>query len=146
MKGVVNYQVLNQDAVEPLYKTKNAAGADISAAEAAILKPGERRLISTGLALEIPPSYECQIRPRSGLALNHGITVLNAPGTVDSDYRGEIKVLLVNLGTEAFEVRKGDRIAQLIFASVPRPEFKKCASLTSTGRGTGGYGSTGKSG
>jgi dUTP pyrophosphatase len=118
---------------------------DLSAALEApvVLLPGERRLIPTGYAVAIPPGFEGQVRPRSGLALRHGVTVLNAPGTVDSDYRGELQVLLVNHGTEAFVVKRGDRIAQLVICPVAEAELAEVEALEATSRGAGGYGSTG---
>lgn len=129
----------------PAYATAGAAGADLHAAvsEPLELAPGERRAVPTGLVLEIPPGYEAQVRPRSGLALRHGVTVANAPGTVDSDYRGEVKVLLVNLGAEPFTVARGDRIAQLVVAPVTRAEFTESTALSGSRRGSGGFGSTG---
>ncbi len=129
----------------PAYATAGAAGADLHAAvsEPLVLAPGERRAVPTGLVLEIPPGYEAQVRPRSGLALRHGVTVANAPGTVDSDYRGEVRVLLVNLGAEPFTVTRGDRIAQLVVAPVTRAEFAEAVELSGSRRGAGGFGSTG---
>jgi dUTP pyrophosphatase len=129
----------------PSYKTKGAAGADLMAAieNPVTLCPGERRLFPSGLVMSIPPGYEIQIRPRSGLALKHGVTVLNTPGTVDSDYRGEIKVLLVNLGQEEFTVYPGNRIAQIVVAPVTRATFGVVRDLDSSDRGEGGFGSTG---
>lgn len=129
----------------PAYASAGAAGADLYAAESAVvLGPGERVAVATGLELELPPGYEAQVRPRSGLALRHGITVVNAPGTVDSDYRGELKVLLVNLGSEAVTIRRGDRIAQLVVAPVTRVSFAEVDALASSPRGSGGFGSTGR--
>ena len=131
----------------PAYQTAGAAGLDLSAAlaEAAVMliAPGGRALVPTGLVLQIPPGYEGQVRPRSGLALKHGVTVLNAPGTIDSDYRGEVSVLLVNHGAEPFEIKRGMRIAQLVVAPVTRAVLTPAAGLDETARGTGGYGSTG---
>jgi len=131
----------------PFYATKGAAGADIFADidKEEILKPGERKAISSGLKIEIPEGYEAQIRPRSGLALKYGITLLNTPGTIDSDYRGEIKVIMINLGTEEFIIRQGDRIAQMIIAPVTKADFKLELNLNNTERGEGGFGSTGLS-
>ena len=133
-------------ATIPSYQTSGAAGADICAfiAEPAVLHPGERKLIGTGISVEIPDGYEIQVRPRSGLALKYGLTVLNAPGTIDSDYRGEIGIVLVNLGSEAVTVSSGDRIAQLVVAAVERCRFIEASALSETDRGAGGYGSTGK--
>lgn len=138
-------RVAGSDVSEPAYQTEGSAGADLSAALAGpvTIEPGHRALVPTGFSLAIPRGFEGQIRPRSGLALRHGVTVLNAPGTVDSDYRGEVKVLLVNLGHEAFVVRPGDRIAQLIVAPVVRARFEVVEQLDDTDRGAGGYGSTG---
>ena len=135
---------LNSNAVIPIYQTKEAAGFDLHSIEDVILKIGERKLISTGLAFEIEYGYEVQIRPRSGLAFKYGITVLNTPGTIDSDYRGEIKVLLINLGEKDFEIKKGDRIAQAIVTPVIQAEIVEVESLSETDRGSGGFGSTGK--
>jgi dUTP pyrophosphatase len=108
-----------------------------------VLKPGMRALVPTGLRLEIPPGLEGQVRPRSGLALTHGITILNSPGTVDSDYRGEVKIILINLGESDFRVRHGDRIAQIVFSPVSRVSFRRRDAMPSTPRGGGGFGSTG---
>jgi dUTP pyrophosphatase len=134
------------DAISlPSYASPGSAGADIRAhLEAPLtLAAGERALVPTGLHLQIPPGLEAQVRPRSGLAVKSGITVLNAPGTIDSDYRGEIKVLLVNLGSESATIQPGDRIAQLVFASVVTVQFDRVPALEQTGRGSGGFGSTG---
>lgn len=130
----------------PAYQTEGAAGMDLSAAvaEPLTLQPGERRLVSTGLAIELPPGFEGQVRPRSGLALRSGIGIVNSPGTVDSDYRGEIGVVLVNHGAEPFVLRPGDRIAQLVICPVARAQVELVTELGETGRGTGGYGSTGR--
>ncbi len=129
----------------PEYQTGGAAGVDLRAAIEAstTIAPGERALIPTGLRMAIPMGFEGQVRPRSGLAAKHGITVLNSPGTVDSDYRGEVKVLLINLGQEAFTVAPLDRIAQIVFAQVTIAKLEWAASLSGTARGAGGYGSTG---
>jgi dUTP pyrophosphatase len=130
----------------PQYQTSLSAGADIRAnlSTAIILQPLQRQLIPTGLQIELPQGYEAQVRPRSGLALNHGITILNSPGTIDADYRGEIKVLLVNLSSEAFTIQHGDRIAQLVIAKHEQAVWQAVTELSTTERGTGGYGSTGK--
>ncbi|MBM3534713.1 MAG: dUTP diphosphatase [Alphaproteobacteria bacterium] len=132
----------------PAYATQGAAGLDLLAAidQPVEIASGHRMLIPTGLAIELPEGYEAQIRPRSGLALKHGITVLNAPGTVDSDYRGEVSVLLVNLGDRPFRLTRGERIAQLVVAPVTRIAWQEQASLSETARGAGGYGSTGRGG
>lgn len=130
----------------PQYQTELSAGMDIPAyiESSVTLQPGDRTLIPTGLFLEIPPGYEMQIRPRSGLALKHGVTVLNSPGTVDADYRGEIKVLLINHGQEPFVISKGDRIAQMILAKHEVISWEATSQLNTTERGDGGYGSSGK--
>ena len=139
------FSVLKNGASLPEYQTEGAAGADLRACltEPVTLAPMERRLIPTGLFVELPKNYELQVRPRSGLALKYGITVLNAPGTVDSDYRGELSVLLINLGSEPFTVRHGDRIAQAVIASAVQVDFIRADRLSETGRGADGYGSTG---
>ena len=133
----------------PDYESANAAGVDLIAAvpenAPVVLAPGERAAIPTGLQLAIPHGYEGQVRPRSGLALKHAVTVLNAPGTIDADYRGEVKVLLVNLGSEPFKVTRGMRVAQLVFAPVERVTLEQVQSLEATERGEGGFGSTGLS-
>lgn len=128
----------------PAYATAGAAGMDVVAAEALTLKPGARHAVATGFAIAIPPGYEVQVRPRSGLALKHGVTCLNTPGTIDSDYRGEVKVILANLGDEAFVIARGDRIAQLVPAPVQRAVIDTVAELDETARGAGGFGSTGR--
>ena len=131
----------------PKYETVLAAGADLRAALPAgtpmILKAGERALVPTGMAIALPAGYEAQIRPRSGLAYKHGITCLNTPGTIDADYRGEVKVLLINHGTEAFTINRGERIAQMVIAPITQPEFERVTELSDTARGEGGFGSTG---
>jgi len=128
----------------PSYASDGAAGLDVVAAEDVTLAPGARHAVATGFAVAIPHGYEVQVRPRSGLALKHGITCLNTPGTIDSDYRGEVKVILANLGGEPFEVRRGERIAQLVPAPVLRAAFREMDDLDSTSRGAGGFGSTGR--
>jgi len=128
----------------PSYASDGAAGLDVVAAEDLTLAPGERHAVATGFALAIPAGFEVQVRPRSGLALRHGITCLNTPGTIDSDYRGEVKVILANLGSEPFEVRRGERIAQLVPAPVLRAAFAEVNELGETERGAGGFGSTGR--
>jgi dUTP pyrophosphatase len=129
----------------PAYMSEGAAGADVVAAvsEDLVFAPGSRVLVPTGFALEIPPGYEVQVRPRSGLAFNHGVTVLNAPGTIDSDYRGHVQVLLVNLGERPYRLRRGERIAQLVVAPVVQAAFREVATLAESARGAGGFGSTG---
>ena len=130
----------------PAYATAGAAGIDLAAAvdEPLTLNPENRALVPTGIAIALPEGYEGQIRPRSGLALKHGLTVLNSPGTIDCDYRGEVQVILANLGTEPVTIRRGDRIAQLVVAPVTRIEIRRAAQLPETGRGAGGFGSTGR--
>ncbi len=127
----------------PTQATAGSAGFDIASAESGVLLPGERRLYATGFAVAIPPGYEIQIRPRSGLALKFGVTLPNTPATIDSDYRGELKVALVNLGQTAFEVTRGMRIAQLVVGRVEPAEFRTVEKLPATERGAGGFGSTG---
>lgn len=147
MKVEVRVEVLPHGLGLPLptYATPGAAGADVCAAVEGdvVLAPGGRAAIPTGLKVAVPEGYELQVRPRSGLALAHGVTVANAPGTVDSDFRGEVKVVLVNLGSEPFTVRRGDRIAQLVLAPVVRASFAPVPALSATQRGDGGFGSTG---
>ena len=128
----------------PAYASRGAAGMDVVAAEELILHPGQRHAVATGFAIAIPAGHEVQVRPRSGLALKHGITCPNTPGTIDEDYRGEVKIILANLGSEPFEIRRGERIAQLVPAVVTRAEFDEVASLDDTDRGHGGFGSTGR--
>lgn len=128
----------------PKYASEDAVGLDVSAAEELTLRPGERHAVATGFAIEIPRGFEVQVRPRSGLAIKNGITCLNTPGTIDSDYRGEVKVILVNLGQEPFEIRRGERIAQLVPAPVLRADFVEVGELAETARGSGGFGSTGR--
>lgn len=149
MGNNVKVKVLFKDnckPVPPSYSTFGAAGADIRACITApvVIKPGERALIPTGLLFEIPEGYEIQVRPRSGLALKHGITCLNSPGTIDSDYRGEIGVILINTGKEDFTVENNDRIAQIVLSPVIRADFVTTEILSETERGSGGFGSTGK--
>lgn len=128
----------------PAYATDGAAGLDVVAAEDLTLAPGQRHAVATGFAIAIPDGYEVQVRPRSGLALKHGITCLNTPGTIDQDYRGEVKIILANLGSEPFEVRRGERIAQLVPAPVLKAEFREVDALSETSRGAAGFGSTGR--
>jgi dUTP pyrophosphatase len=133
----------------PAYQSAGAAGLDLLAAlppsSKIVLEPGARELVPTGIAISLPLGYEAQVRPRSGLALRHGVTVLNAPGTIDADYRGEIKVVLINHGREAYEIARGARIAQIVFARVERAEWQD-GDLDETARGSGGFGSTGLDG
>jgi dUTP pyrophosphatase len=128
----------------PAYASDHAAGMDVVAAESLVLAPGARHAVATGFAIAVPQGYEVQVRPRSGLALKHGITCLNTPGTIDSDYRGEVKVILANLGDTPFEVGRGERIAQLVPAPVQRAAFREVERLDETGRGAAGFGSTGR--
>lgn len=130
----------------PFYATSHAAGADLRAAiaEDVVIEAGDKALIKTGFAMALPDNFEAQIRPRSGLALKHGITVLNSPGTIDADYRGEIGVILINHGKEAFRVQRGDRIAQMIIAPFVQAQFEPVETLDETARGEGGFGSSGK--
>ncbi|HEV2596038.1 MAG TPA: dUTP diphosphatase [Sphingomicrobium sp.] len=128
---------------KPSYATDGAAGLDVVAAEDVTIAPGGRHAVATGFAIAIPTGYEVQVRPRSGLALKHGITCLNTPGTIDEDYRGEVKVILANLGAEPFAVRRGERIAQLVPAPVLKAGFREVDRLGDTSRGSGGFGSTG---
>lgn len=134
-----------EDLPLPRYMTEHAAGMDIFAAvdEDAVLLPGERRLIPTGIAVALPPGYEAQIRPRSGLAVEAGVTLLNSPGTIDADYRGEIKILIINHGAHPFVVTRGDRIAQMVIQEVCRASWNPTRDLEMTGRGEGGFGHTG---
>lgn len=127
----------------PAYASAGAAGMDVVSAEDVTLAPGARHAVATGFAMAIPEGYEVQVRPRSGLALKHGVTCLNTPGTIDSDYRGEVKVILANLGDQPFVIARGDRIAQLVPAPVQRARFAEVGSLDETVRGAGGFGSTG---
>jgi dUTP pyrophosphatase len=132
-----------QDLPLPAYETAGAAGMDLRAAEPMVLKPGARCLLPTGIAIALPQGFEAQVRPRSGLAVKHGVTVLNAPGTIDCDYRGEVKVPLINLGQEDFQILRGDRIAQMVIAPVTRIAWAEASSLAETARGAGGFGSSG---
>jgi len=128
----------------PSYGTAGSAGLDLRADAPVTLRPGQRALVPTGLAMAVPPGYEAQVRPRSGLALRNGVTCLNSPGTIDSDYRGEVCVILVNLGQEEVALARGERIAQLVVAPVSRAEVAEVAELPATGRGAGGFGHTGR--
>jgi len=134
-----------EDIPLPVYESQGSSGMDIRAAvkESVLLKPGEIKLISTGLAVSVPPGYEAQIRPRSGLALHHGIGMVNSPGTIDSDYRGEIGIIMINWGTEPFAIKSGDRIAQMVFSRVYRADLVEVNDLDVTSRGHGGFGHTG---
>jgi dUTP pyrophosphatase len=134
---------LRPGAVLPVYMSDGAAGLDLAAAEPVVLVPGGRALVPTGLAIAVPPGFEAQVRPRSGLAARHGVTCLNSPGTVDPDYRGEVQVLLVNHGAEPFAIERGMRIAQMVIAPVARATVVEVEELPATERGAGGFGSTG---
>lgn len=138
-------RVTAEEGFLPVYHSQGASGADLSAciAEPITLGPGQRALVPTGVSIEIPPGFEGQVRPRSGLAARNGVTTLNTPGTIDADYRGEIKVVVINLGQEPFTVRRGDRIAQLVIAPVVRADFRAVDALGETDRSAGGFGSTG---
>lgn len=133
----------NQDLALPAYETSGAAGMDLRAAEAVTLKPGARHLVATGLSIALPQGFEAQVRPRSGLAVKHGVTVLNSPGTIDCDYRGEVKVPLINHGQDDFVIARGDRIAQMVIAPVTRIGWSEVEVLEETARGAGGFGSSG---
>ncbi len=145
MSGQIKFTKLHPDAMPPMYQTDQSVGADLTSIENVDIEPGQFRLVKTGIAVELPRATEMQIRPRSGLALKHGVTVLNAPGTIDSDYRGEVGVLLINHGTTTFKVSKGDRIAQAVLAKAILVNYKAVKELSSTDRGAGGFGSTGRS-
>lgn len=136
----------NEDIPQPVYMSKHAAGVDISAAvtKKLTIKPGKIELVPTGLQIALPNNYEAQIRPRSGLALKHGIGILNSPGTIDADYRGEIGIILINLGKKPFVINRGDRIAQMVISRITRAEFKLTSALSKTKRNDGGFGHTGK--
>lgn len=134
----------NQDLPLPAYETEGAAGMDLRAAEAVTLKPGMRHLVPTGLSIALPQGFEAQVRPRSGLAVKYGVTVLNSPGTIDCDYRGEVKVPLINHGQDDFVIARGDRIAQMVIASVTRADWLEVSLLGETKRGAGGFGSSGR--
>ncbi len=147
MSDTVNVKIVNRSGLPlPEYKTAESAGMDLSSAEqeSITLKPLERKLVKTGLFIELPKGLEAQVRPRSGMAYKHGISVLNSPGTIDSDYRGEIGVIAVNLSNEEYTIEKGERIAQLVIAKHERAEWVSVETLEESGRGEGGFGSTGK--
>ncbi|ESA35975.1 deoxyuridine 5 -triphosphate nucleotidohydrolase [Leptolyngbya sp. Heron Island J] len=141
---IIKFKKLSPQAIIPSYAHPGDAGADLVAMDAHTLEPLQRLAIPTGLAVELPQGYELQVRPKSSLALKHGITVLNTPGTVDAGYRGEIKVILINLGQSTFEINPGQRIAQIVIAPVIQAEFMLVDSLGASQRGEGGFGSTGK--
>ena len=147
-KPTIEFKKLDPDAQIPRYMTELAAGLDVHALpqESLTFEPGERCLVPTGLAVAIPPGFEIQVRPRSGLAIKHGIALVNSPGTIDADYRGEIGIILINLGRELFTVNRGDRIAQLVVAPVCQAELLEVAALSATERGAGGFGHTGHQG
>jgi len=147
LNSSLNIQIVRQPGAQlPRYMTEHAAGMDIHAVveETIIIKPGERVLLGTGISVAIPPGYEAQIRPRSGLAIRSGITLLNSPGTIDADYRGEIKIIMINHGRDDFIVKSGDRLAQIIIAPVVRCVWKEKQKLDESQRGSGGFGHTGK--
>lgn len=139
----LGFKRVHPDAVVPAYAHPSDAGMDLRSVEDLVVAPGGRALVHTGLVVNLPPAYEAQVRPRSGLALRHGVTVLNTPGTIDAGYRGEIGVILANFGAVPFSVSKGDRIAQLVVAPVLQPEVFEAFDVDSTDRGSGGFGSTG---
>lgn len=146
MKPLVKFKKLAHFCAGiPQYQSSQASGCDIGASieKEITLKPGERALVPTGLVLDIPEGYEIQVRPRSGLAIKNGIALVNSPGTIDSDYRGELKIIIINLGDKNFEIKKGDRIAQLVLAPVIQAQFIEADELSKTDRGAGGFGSTG---
>jgi dUTP pyrophosphatase len=149
--GVVSFVVRfrrlvsNPDLPLPSRATPHAAGYDVRSTEPEVLlQPGEIRLVSTGLVMELPEGVECQVRPRSGMALKHGVTLPNSPGTIDPDYRGELRIIMQNLGSETVEIARGERIAQLVFARFEAPEIVEVGQLSETERGDGGFGSTGR--
>ena len=140
----VRFKRIHPDAAIPAYAHPSDAGMDVRSVEDLTIAPGGRALVRTGLVMMLPPMYEAQVRPRSGLALKHGVTVLNTPGTIDSGYRGEVGVILANFGDSPFEVRKGDKVAQIVFAPVVQPGVEETEAIDETDRGEGGFGSTGK--
>ena len=139
----LRFKKVHPDAVLPSYAHPSDAGMDVRSVEDVTLAPGKRALVHTGLVMLLPPLYEAQVRPRSGLALKSGVTVLNTPGTIDSGYRGEVGVILINLGETEFQVRKGDKIAQLVIAPVTQPDVAEVFEIDETDRGSSGFGSTG---
>ena len=139
----VLFRKIDADAKLPAYAHPGDAGMDVCSVEEAVIGPGERRLVKTGLVMMLPPDAEAQVRPRSGLALKHGVTVLNTPGTIDAGYRGEVGVILANFGSEPYKVEKGARIAQIVVAPVVRAEIAETTETDETARGAGGFGSTG---
>lgn len=141
---VLKFKRIHPDAVLPAYAHPSDAGMDIRSVEDIVIPAGKRALVHTGLVMLLPPMYEAQVRPRSGLALKSGVTVLNTPGTIDSGYRGEVGVILANFGDADFQVKKGDKIAQVVIAPVTQPEVVETDEIDETDRGAGGFGSTGK--
>ena len=139
----LRFRKVHPDAVLPSYAHPSDAGMDVRSVEDLMIAPGKRALVHTGLVMLLPPKYEAQVRPRSGLALKSGVTVLNTPGTIDSGYRGEVGVILANFGDADFQVKKGDKIAQIVIAPVTQPEIVETTEVDETDRGTGGFGSTG---
>lgn len=140
---VLRFRRIHPDAVLPAYAHPSDAGMDVRSVDDLVIAPGRRALVHTGLVMALPPMYEAQVRPRSGLALKNGITVLNTPGTIDSGYRGEVGVILANFGEEDFVVKKGDKIAQIVIAPVTQPVIEETETVDETDRGAGGFGSTG---
>ncbi len=140
---IIKVKTLSENAKLPVYATSGSAGVDLCSAVSLTIDPGKIALVKTNLSLEMPPNIEAQIRSRSGLAIKNGIFVLNAPGTIDSDYRGDVGVILANFGEKSFDVNIGDRIAQMVFAKVIKPDFSEAAELSATERGAGGFGHTG---
>ncbi|HEY2070110.1 MAG TPA: dUTP diphosphatase [Rhizomicrobium sp.] len=143
MKLAIRRLAHAQDLPLPAYATEGSAGLDLLAAEEIRLEPGARAAVACGIAIALPPGYEAQVRPRSGLAINHGVTVLNAPGTIDCDYRGEVKAILINHGETAFKIARGTKMAQLIIARCEQATLEEVSELPETARGAGGFGSTG---
>jgi len=142
----IKIKKLREGAVSPEYQTEHSAGMDLCASinEPIVLKTGERQLVPTGIAIALPPGFEAQIRPRSGLAAKYGVSIVNSPGTIDADYRGEVSVILINLGQDEFVVNNGDRIAQMVISKYERAQMQEVKNLDKTKRGAGGFGSTGK--
>lgn len=140
---ILRFKRIHPDAVLPAYAHPSDAGMDVRSVDDMTLAPGKRALVHTGLVMLLPPMFEAQVRPRSGLALKAGVTVLNSPGTIDSGYRGEVGVILINLGDTDFVIKKGDKIAQIVIAPVTQPEVVETAEIDETDRGAGGFGSTG---
>jgi len=139
----IKIKKIKENAIVPKYAHHGDAGVDLYSTEDYILKPGERTLVSTGIAIAIPPGHEAQVRPKSGLALKHGISIVNTPGTIDCSYRGEIGIIAINLGNEDFKIEKGNKIAQMVFNKIEEADFEEVEELDDTTRGDGGFGSTG---